>query len=187
MISRTSRRGIIALSLLLLLSLWATRKEQETDNSPIEGLDTRLDYALSNFVFHYFDEAGTPAVVMRSPRFISDTASGQGRAEEPNLEVRHEGFLWNIIADSATVTGDRELIHLGGDVQLHRQGETPDSWLTMNSSEVSLEVTPRIARSTQAVEMLDISGRLNATGFSVDMTKDVFQLNNDVRGKYVIE
>lgn len=187
MISRQSRRGIIALTLLLALSLWATRREQAEDNAPIEGLDTRLDYALSNFEFQYFDEAGQPAMRMTSPRFTSDTATGLGVANEPRLEMRHEGFLWNIIADQATVTANREIIYLSGEVELQRSGDTPDSWLRLNGSDVTLEVTPRIAHSVRPVALIDLAGTLNATGFMVNMTSNNYRLDYDVRGSYVID
>lgn len=187
MMSRRSRQGVVALSLLLLISLWATRQEQEQDGGPIEGLDTRLDYALSNFIFHYYDVSGAPAVVMRAPRFTSDTVSGQGEVTNPRLQVRHEGYLWNIIADSALVTSDRERIHLAGEVQLRREGGDPDDWVSMVGSEVSIEVNPRRASSQQPVDVSDRSGRLAGTGFSVDMRSNEFSVENDVRGIYVIE
>lgn len=187
MISRQSRRGVAVLTLLLLAVLWITRGERGQDDGPIEGLDTRLDYALSNFVFHYFDESGQPAVVMRAPRFTSDTASGLGVISQPTLEVRHAGVLWNIIADTATVTRDRERILLSGEVRLRREGDLPDQQAIVEGSEVTIEVTRRVAHSQRPVELADLSGRLSGTGFTVNMRTSRFKLDNEVRGIYVVE
>ncbi len=52
---------------------------------------------------------------------------------------------------------------------------------------MTLEVTPRIARSEQHVEVSDISSTLTATGFSVNMKNSKYQLMNDVEGRYVIQ
>lgn len=186
MISRKSRNGVIVLSLLLAISIWASRRNQEIDNAPTAGLDTRLNYALSNFEFRWFDKAGQPAVLLTSPRFTSDTASGQGLVINPVLEVHNEGIQWNIIADSATVTSDREIIHLAGEVHLTRRTPPPAGLLTVDSSEVTLEVTPRIARSEQYVEVIDADSQLTATGFSVDLISNNYQLTSDVKGSYDI-
>lgn len=187
MISRQSRRGVVVLTLVLLAVLWISRDARREDDRPIEGLDTRLDYALSQLVFHYFDESGQPAVVMRAPRFTSDTASGLGVVSQPTLEVRHGGFLWNIIADTATVTRDRERILLSGEVRLRREGESPDQQATVDGSEVIIEVTRRVAHSRRHVELADPSGRLSGTGFTVNMRTSRFELDNEVRGLYVVE
>jgi LPS export ABC transporter protein LptC len=187
MISRNSRNGAIALSLLLAISIWAGHRSQDSDNAPTAGLDLRLDYALSNFEFRWFDAEGQPAILLTSPRFTSDTASGEGLAIDPVLDVNYEGAQWNIIADSATVSNDREIIRLSGDVHLLRIAQSPSGPMTVDSSNVTLEITPRIARSGQYVEVKDASSRLTATGFSVDMKNNNYQLMSDVKGSYVLQ
>jgi len=186
MISHKSRNGAIVLSLLLIVSIWAGRQGQEADNAPTAGLDLRLDYALSNFEYRWFDKAGRPAILLTSPRYTNDTATGQGLALSPVLDVHYEGAQWNIIADSATVSQDRETIHLSGDVHLTRETPLQVGAMTVDSSEVTLDVTPRIARSRQHVEIDEAGNRLSATGFSVDMKHDKYQLMNDVKGIYAI-
>ena len=41
MISRNSRNGVIVLSALLLVSIWAARQNERDEDRPIEGLDDR--------------------------------------------------------------------------------------------------------------------------------------------------
>ncbi len=49
MVSRSTRRGIVVMFLLALLSFWLTRGGDGESAGPTEGLDTRLDYALEDF------------------------------------------------------------------------------------------------------------------------------------------
>ncbi len=186
MITRKTRYGIGLLSALCVLSFWATREQQEPVEEERAKFDLRVAYALANFELRYFDEEGQPAVHLKSPSFTSDADSGDGFALNPVLEVHHEGMLWNIIADSATVTDAQDYILLNGDVHLTRTGAEPIDWMEIDGHEVTLVVNPRIAHSDQPVEMEDLSGRMTATGFRVDMINNKFELNHDVKGVYVL-
>lgn len=187
MISDRSRKSLAVLTLLVFGSFWLTRQGPEEERGPTPGLDLELDYALSDFEIQSFDPQGQPAYRLRAPRFTSDSRTGQGRIIDPQIEVHHEGFRWQIVAEAATVTRDRERVSLEGEVELYRHGAGPQDWLAMNSSEVTLEVTPRVAWSTQFVELMDSNSRLTATGFSVDMLNNQFRLQHDVKGNYAIQ
>ena len=186
MMPRKTRNGLVLLSVLSVVSFWFSGGSDKDKSQPIAGLDTRLDYALKEFEARYFDVDGRPLLHLWSPNFSSEAATGESLVSYPKLELHHAGFLWNIIADAARVTGDKELIFLSGDVNIHRSGEAPDSWLVIKTSEVTLEVTPQIASSRTAVEILDASGTLAATGFTVNMQNSHFQLDNQVTATYVI-
>lgn len=187
MISENSRNTILVLTVLALGSFWIARKGPEEDLGPTPGLDLELNYALSNFEVQSYDLLGQPAYRLRSPRFTNDALTGQGRITDPQIDIHHEGFRWHIIADTATVTSDRERVLLEGAVDLFRQGEGTSDWLAVSTSDVTLEVTPRIAWSTQYVELMDAASRMTATGFSVDMLNDSYRLQENVKGSYAIQ
>lgn len=186
MMSRSTKRGLVIAAGLALLTFWLTGDQDEDQGGPIEGLDTRLDYALENFEMRAFDEAGSPALRMWSPRLTNDANTRIGRVKDPRVELRHEGFLWHLEADSAIINEDQTEVFLSGRVRLEREGEQAIDALNIDTSNVVLVVEDRIASSSQAVQLTDISGQLNATGFRVDMIKNEFQLDNDVQGTYVI-
>jgi LPS export ABC transporter protein LptC len=187
MISESSRNVILVLAVLTVGSFWIARKAPEQERGPTPGLDLELDYALSEFEIQSFDLQGTPAYLLRAPRFTSDSRTGEGHIDDPQIELHNAGFLWHIIADVATVTRDRQRVTLEGEVDLYRSGSKPTDWLAMSSSEVTLEITPRIAWSNQFVELMDSSSRLTATGFSVDMLNSSYRLQDDVKGNYAIQ
>jgi len=187
MISETSRNTILVLAALALGSFWIAGRGPEQDPGPTPGLDLELNYALSDFEVQSYDLQGQPAYRLRSPRFTSDAATGVGRILDPQIDIHNEGFRWHIIADAATVTRDRERVRLEGAVDLFRQGESETDWLAVSTSDVTLEVTPRIAWSTQHVELVDTASRMTATGFSIDMLNNSYRLQDNVKGNYAIQ
>lgn len=187
MVPIRTRRGIALLAVLALASFWLAGQQDRPEPGPIVGLDTRLDYALTNFEMLAYDEQGQPALRIIAPRLANDAATGIGRIESPRVEVNQEGQRWNLVARSAVVSEDQEIVQLEGDVQLTRRGATPRDRLDISSEEVTLEVTPRIARSDRAVRITDAAGTLTAQGFEVDMIAERFRLLNDVEGVYVLQ
>jgi LPS export ABC transporter protein LptC len=185
MISRSTRRGLGLAAILAALTWWLVPDSDDDTVEGIEGLDTRLDYALEDFDMRAFDESGMAALRLWAPRLTNEAATGVGRVEAPRVEVHHEGFLWNIIADHATISNDQEIVLLEGAVRLERTGPSPADRVDIDTSEVTLVVNDRLARSSAPVRIADPAGELKATGFEVDLLRDEFQLFNDVEGVYV--
>jgi LPS export ABC transporter protein LptC len=185
MVTRSTRRGLILFSVLCLGSYLLTREHRAPPPQPMEGLDIRLNYALQNFAMRAFDEAGQPLFHMQAPKLTNEAATSIGRVENPVLEVRHEGFIWHIIADGATVSDDRSQVFLAGNVSLRRSSESAESPLLIDSSDVNLAVGEKVATSEQFVRIQDTSGVLEAVGFGVDMKQNEFQLFSSVQGVYV--
>jgi LPS export ABC transporter protein LptC len=186
MMSARTRRGVITLFMLSLLLVWLARLQDGESTGPIEGLDRRLDYALTDFEMRIFDEQGQLAVTVRAPRLANDASTGIGRVTQPRVEVRNEGFDWLIDAETAIVGPDREIIDLSGAVTVVRNGQEPEAWLTAEGSEVRLQVTPRVATSEREVELVDRAGRLTGRGFRIDMIRNEFELHEQVAGRYDI-
>jgi LPS export ABC transporter protein LptC len=185
-IQRRTGWGILALGLLAAFSFWLTRDAGQEEQAAIYGLDPRLDYALRNFEARYFDQQGRLAARVEAPVFANDAATGEGRIEQPRFEIVHEGALWTILSESAILTPDRERVRFAGIVDMVREEASTAQPLEVQSSEVILEIGPRIVRSTRAVAIREGDSTLEATGFRLDMTKETFQLASKVRGRYVV-
>ena len=184
MVSRSTRRGLIVAALLAAVTYWLASGDGDRGDDPIEGLDMQLDYALENFELRAFDEEGAPSLRLWAPRLTSDAETNIGQVESPRLEVRHEGFTWNMMADTATISDDQQQVFLGGAVHIERNGALTTDRVDIDSSDVTVEVDARVASSDRKVRMADASGTLEATGFRVDMLEDEFQLHSDVQGVY---
>lgn len=176
--------GIAALGLLAATSFWLTRDVEQEEQASIRGLDPRLDYALRNFEARYFDQQGQLAALVRAPVLANDAATGVGRIEAPRFEIVHEGALWTILSESATLTPDRELVRFAGAVSVTREEAGASQPLEIQTSEATLEIAPRIVRSAAEVAIREGDNTLEATGFRLDMLGETFQLDSNVRGRY---
>ncbi|MEM1412675.1 MAG: LPS export ABC transporter periplasmic protein LptC [Pseudomonadota bacterium] len=184
MTSRSTRRGLLLAAVLAAFTWWLADDDDGAGDGPIEGLDIRLDYALENFEMRAFDARGEQAMRLWAPRLTSEAATDVGQVDQPRLEVRHEGFLWHIIAETATISPDQEEVFLGGEVRLERSGATPAARVDIDGRDVTLLIEERVALSSAPVRLEDPSGTLNATGFRVNMLTEEFQLHENVKGVY---
>ncbi|MDX1459814.1 MAG: LPS export ABC transporter periplasmic protein LptC [Xanthomonadales bacterium] len=184
MIQRKTISGMLAVAALAALSFWAGRKSTDLDRLPTPGLDTRLDYALRDFEMQFYDLLGEPSAHLSAPRLANDAETGIARVARPIVDITHAGSLWRVVADSAVISADRERVVLSGNVRLNRAGDPGTPPLDISTSELSLEITPRIASSSQRVYIADGSDTMEAEGFSVDMTANRFRLFRQVKITY---
>jgi len=176
----------MVLAALTVASFWANRGQQDPAPPPIAGLDTRLDYALQSFELRTFDRDGAPSARLLAPRMSSDAESGISTVEVPSIEVTQEDETWRIEAESATVSPDREEILLHGEVRMRRAATAAAPATHIETSELTLEVTPRLAHSEQAVRLVEGPHLMESVGFRVNMRDNTFQLLNRVKLTYAV-
>lgn len=184
MIRRRTRRGIILLALLAVLTGILSRKQDDVMNDPISNLDTRLNYALYDFEGRMLNDAGSINLEIQSPVLRNNAISGIGTVESPAIRIQQEDDQWYISAESAIISADREQVALKGDVGLIRLNATSGQKLEIVTADVLLNVTPRTASTDADVTILQGTDRLDAVGMRLDMVSRSFELLEDVRAHY---
>lgn len=184
MIQRRTRRGIILLALLATLSWMLSRESGEVEDSPIRRLDTRLNYALYDFAGRLLDQEGSVNFEFQAPVLRSNARSGVGTIESPEIQIQQEDEQWYITAESAIITSDQEHVSLMGEVFLSRTNRLTGELLEISTMDVLLNVTPRTASSESEVLITHANDRLSATGFTIDMISNTFELLKDIRAYY---
>ncbi len=187
MMPTRTRSGIVLLSVVALFSYWLSRGGDSNGEAPIEGLNIRLDYALKNFEARQFDHQGHETLRIIAPGLSNDASSGVGTIDQPRIRVRQEDTVWNIIAASATITPDRERILFKGDVNIFQQDPMVTHKLEINTQELLLNVTEKIASTDQPVSVMDGPNRINATGLRVEFQTRRFELLHQVQGLYAVD
>jgi LPS export ABC transporter protein LptC len=183
-IERRTRRGIILLGLLAILTWLIARPVAEPDAAPVAGLDTRLDYALHDFEGRLLNDAGEINIEIFAPLLRNDAATGIGTVEQPNFHVQQDDEEWYISAESAVIAADRETITLTGAVRIQSRNPTTGRDVDIRTRELVFNVTPRTA-STRADVRIDQAGDwLQATGMNLDMINEQYELLDSVRGRY---
>jgi LPS export ABC transporter protein LptC len=186
MITRKTRRGIIVMVLLTSVSYWASRDKSGEKIEPVTGLDPKLDYVLRDFELQFYDKDGQPTINMQAPILRNNPQIQIGSIEKPVIQLHRQGTVWNLNAESATVTADREHIHLSGQVTLQRLEPTLGTWLQVDTSEVQIEVTPQTASTPRPVSMFDGYNQANAIGLDLDMKANTYKLKQQVKATYAV-
>jgi LPS export ABC transporter protein LptC len=185
-IRRRTRRGIILLALLAVLSWILSRPGTEDEARPLEGLDTRLNYALHEFQGRLLNDLGETNLEIEAPLLRNDASSGIGTVESPNIRIQQEDEEWYITAESAVIAADREHITLVGEVNLLRRNEITGALLDITTRDVLLNVTPRTASTDSEVKIRQEGDRLDATGMNLDMINDKVELLSEVQAHYEV-
>ena len=186
MITRRTRRGVIALVLLTTVSFWIGRNQDNETPKPVAGLDPRLNYVLHDFELQFYDEAGQPSINMQAPVLRNNPALQLGTIENPVIRLNQAGITWDLTAETATITADKEHVYLSGNVYVQRQELASGNWTELNTREVRVEVTPQTASTDQAVKLFDGRNHINAVGMDLDMKTSRFQLKKQVNATYAV-
>ncbi len=184
MIQRRTRRGIILLALLAILSWILSPEQDEITEKPFSKLDTRLNYALYDFDGRVLRDDGTINMEIQAPVLRSDAKSGVGTVENPEIRIQQENERWYITAESAIITADREQVSLAGDVYLARRNKLTGQLLEISTSDIMLNITPRTASGDSAVSIKQDNDSLDAIGLRLDMIANSFKLIKDVQAHY---
>lgn len=184
MIQRTTWQGIVLLTLLAVLSWIVYRETEDEVVRPAKKLDIRLNFALSDFDARLLNDGGTVHMQVRAPALRSDAVTGLSTVEDPEVLIRQEDEQWNITAESAIITADRERVTLVGEVYLVRENVLTGELLEISTKDVMLNVTPRTASTDSEVNIRHQNNRLDAIGMRIDMISNSFELKNNVRGYY---
>lgn len=179
-----TRRGIVLLGLLALLSWLLARQPREAALAPIARPDVKLNYALYDFSGMLLNDQGGVSLQIRSPVLRNDAESGVGTVEAPEIHIQQEQDRWYISAESAVISPDREHVTLAGEVYLSQRDEITGQVLEINSSDVLLNVTPRTAQTAAGVNIRQGGDRLDAVGMKLDMITESYELLHDVRAHY---
>ena len=186
MITRKTRNGMTVLILLSAISFWVTRSQDDTGPEPVAGLDPELDYVLRDFELQFFDELGQPTINMQAPVLRNDPKLQMGTIEQPVVRLNQEDAVWDLTADLATVTADKEHVQLIGQVQVFRNEPATGNRVELKTREVQIEVTPQTATTDQPVSMFDGYNRVDAIGLELDMKTKLYSLKQQVTATYAV-
>jgi len=186
MITRKTRNGMTALLLLSAFTFWVSRSQDEKNLEPVVGLDPKLDYVLRDFELQFYDENGKPTINMRAPILRNDPMLKLGTIEQPVVRLNQDDAVWDMTADTATVTADKEHVQLIGQVNLIRNEPASGNWVELNTREVQIEVTPQTAVTDEPVSMFDGLNRVDAIGLQLDMKTKTYSLKQQVKATYAV-
>ena len=186
MISRKTRRGIVTLVILTGISFWVAREQRDVAPKPLTGLDPKLNYVLRDFELQVFDANGKATLNIQAPVLSNDPVLEIGTIENPLMVLHQQDITWNLTADSATITADKEHVDFSGTVYVQRLELLTGNRVELTTSKVRVEVTPQTANTDAPVSLFDGYNRIDAVGMYLDMMNDTFQLKQQVKAIYAV-
>jgi len=186
MITEKTWRGIISLVLLAAISFWIGRKQGIDAPAPVTGLDPRLNYVLRDFELQIFDKNGQPTFNLRAPVLRNDPVLKLGTIESPVISIHNRGVVWNVTADKATMTADKEHVHLSGGVLVKWHNPASSNHSELQTIEIKIEITPQTASTDQEVNLNDGYNDINAIGMNLDMKRSRYTLKQRVKATYAV-
>ena len=109
-----------------------------------------------------------------------------GTIEQPVISLNQDEIVWDLTADTATVTADKEHVQLLGQVHVERHEPATGHRVELDTREVQIEVTPQTATTDQPVRMFDGLNQLSAIGLDLDMKSNTFKLKQQVKATYAV-
>jgi LPS export ABC transporter protein LptC len=184
MIHRKTWQGIFLLTVAAIATALIMRSGRDPGGLPPADLDTRLSYALWDFSGVLLDKQGKVNLRVDAPLLRNKADSQVGTVENPRLRIMQDKDEWYISADSAIITGDREFVSLMGKVDLVSQNLQTNERLGIQTRDVMLNITPRLASTDSAVSIQQNQDVLDAVGMKLDMVNKSYQLLNQVHARY---
>jgi LPS export ABC transporter protein LptC len=187
MIHRKTWHGIAVLTILAIGTALIVRSGSQRIGVPPADLDTRLSYALWDFSGVLLNKQGQVNVRVDAPMLRNNADSQVGTVENPRLRIIQEEDEWYITADSAIITADREYVSLIGRVDLLNQDLAGTRRLGVQTRDVMLNITPRLASTDSAVSIQQNQDVLDAVGMKLDMKNKSYELLHQVRARYATQ
>lgn len=184
MIHRKTWQGMLILATLAIATALIIRSGEKRVGVPPANLDTRLSYALWDFEGVLLNKQGRINVQVQAPMLRNTAESEVGTVENPRLRIIQEEDEWYITADSAIITADREYVSLMGRVDLLNQDPAGNKRLGVQTRDVMLDITPRLASTESAVSIQQNQDVLDAVGMKLDMKNKQYELLHEVRARY---
>lgn len=175
--------------LLVLLSLWLQRQEDQALEQPQDGDELVMDYSLTDFEITAMDEAGQPKHRLQGESMVHYAETDYAELVQPHLEVyRDDGAgPMSLDADVAMVYDGGESVLLQGEVRMLRQDALSEQIMEVQTRDVWFYSARELAETSEKVTILDARGTTTATGMKIDLKAGTMELLASVRGKYELE
>ena len=180
------RRHAWLLWLLLAVGLWALLAPRSLNipgtAASTTATETELGFAASGAELVETGADGLPLYRLQATRIAQTQPDADIELTEPRLAYEQGGGRWTLQADRGTLSSDRRLASLSGNV-LGERTAVHTAALTLHTEALAVDLERHLADAHQAVSVE--WGRAHLTGGSLhaDMVSDTFVLRGPGHGR----
>lgn len=144
------------------------------------------DYFLENFKITVYQPDGTPAYHVMA--HYLDHYPDDDTMTMQMLKIDYRGpqnQTWITTANAGTTYENIKVMHLNGDVQIHRQTPQPEQALTVKTDSLRIDFPHKRATTEAQVKIIGKNSTIVAKGMDVDLAAGQLTLLSEARGHYV--
>lgn len=177
---------LIVVLAIALISRWLLTTVEAPSGrlAPEERHDP--DYFLENFKITIFQPNGAPAYHVKA-QHLNHYPDDDTMAMK-NLRVEYLGETnqtWITTANEGTAYENIEVMHLNGDVQIHRETALPEHAYTVSTEALRIDFPKKHASTEAQVKIVSKNSSIDAKGMVVDLEAGQMTLLSEARGHYV--
>jgi lipopolysaccharide export system protein LptC len=144
------------------------------------------DYYLENFKITVYLPNGAPAYHLNAVHMNHYPDDDTMTLKKLEIDYRDdENQTWVTTADEGTAYQNIEVMHLTGDVQIHRQTQLPEQAITVTTDALRIDFINKRASTEAKVNIVGKNSSIVAKGMDVDLAAGHLTLLSEARGHYV--
>jgi lipopolysaccharide export system protein LptC len=177
---------LIIVLAIALISRWLLTTVEAPTSTVGPEVRHDPDYYLENFKLTLYQPNGEPAYYLTAD-FMNHFPDDDTMAFK-KLQIEYHGEDkqdWITTANEATAYQNIEVMHLSGDVQIHRQTQQPEQAITITTDSLRINFPKKHASTTAEVKIVGKNSSINAKGMDADLLAGRLVLMSDARGHYV--
>ncbi|MGD8784947.1 MAG: LPS export ABC transporter periplasmic protein LptC [Thioalkalispiraceae bacterium] len=180
---------IIVLIVVLAIATLTYQLSTSVDKS-IETTDPSLrhdpDYFISNFKATMYDKDGAANYHMNAEylEHFPDTETLEVKKIEV-VYIDQTQQTWRVTADTGIGYEKTEILHVAGNVKVHRITPDPEKNLLLETQRLRIDFPAKLADTESEVKITGKNSTINAVGMDINLVDGTMTLRSEARGQYV--
>lgn len=179
-------KRLLTLSIFVIIALafWGLQNFDGDKDKAVNDHDNPrfVDLFIRDFTLTAMNENGKPGYTLQASYFEHFNDGSNPQIEKPVLHLLQANSNWIITAKTGEIDNDNHLIILHDDVVMQQQQtEFP---VQVETSQLKINTRNQIARSDQAVNIIQRELKLKAKGLILNNSTGELELLASVKGKY---
>jgi lipopolysaccharide export system protein LptC len=177
---------LLAVLAIALISRWLLTTVEAPSQKVAPEARHNPDYFLENFKATVYQPDGSPAyhlIAHYLNHYPDDDTMALQKLKIDYLDPQHD--TWITTADRGTAYENIEVMHLNGNVRIHRYTQNPAQTITVKTESLRVDLPHKRASTAAMVKIIGKNSTIVAKGMDVDMATGHLSLLSDARGHYV--
>ena len=175
---------VILLASAIILAIWLPDADKRMRNLP-EETPPEADQFMDNPSIVELNANGRPFRWLKATHmaYFSDETTHLNNPDIRLVDKDNSPAAWTIKAKYGVIT-NHNYVYLSGNVNIHKHLDQNDDTMIINTSNLHVYLDQNIGTTENEVTVSSKSGKVSATGMTIDINKQTLRLLSKVHGNY---